>query len=60
MKKLGAVSILITIVLGLSAFAGNIIFENTLGVTANKTKLEIMYDLVKETNRDVKKLLERK
>lgn len=60
MKRAGAVTILTTILLGLSAFAGNIIFENSKSISAIITKEEILYDDVKEIKNDIKKLLGRK
>ena len=59
MKRAGAVSILTTILLGLSAFAGNAIFENAKSISSIKTKEGILYDDVKEIKKDIKQLLQR-
>ena len=57
MKKLGAVSILTTIILGLSAFAGNVIFENSKDIASIITKEDILYQDIKEIKQDIKILL---
>ena len=60
MKRVGAIGILTTIILGLSAFAGNIVFENSKSISAIIIKESIIYDDVKEIKKDIKKLLQRK
>ena len=59
MKKLGAYSILLTMCLGLSAFAGRTMIKNMIDIAALKTKEEIIYDDLKEIKRDIKILLQR-
>lgn len=59
MKKVTAVSILVTIFLGLSAFAGKVVFDNSKDIAGMKVFEQSLHEDVKEIKADVKKLLER-
>jgi hypothetical protein len=60
MKKFTAVSILTTIFLGLSAFAGKVVFENAKDIAGMKIFEQSLHEDVREIKADVKKLLERR
>ena len=54
-----ATGILTTIFLGLSAFAGRVIFDNAKSISSIITKEDMLYDDVKEIKHDIKTLIRR-
>jgi len=57
MKKVTAVGILITMLLGLAAWAGARIVDNGGRIIRLETKVELYHNDIKEIKSDVKKLL---
>jgi hypothetical protein len=60
MKKAGAITIIITMALGLCAWAGTNIISNKVKIAKIETREMSQSELLKEVRDDVKKILRRK
>lgn len=58
MKYKGAIAILMTMFLGVLAFAGQVIFENAKDISGMKVFEQSLHEDVKEIKADVKLLLQ--